>query len=288
MDKQLFDDAIGEVPPSTVDVDAAIVRGRRAARFHRVANPAVAAGVAVVLLSGAVAYTMMRDDGGGPIVGVGSAPTTSVTTAAPSSSTVLPPDKGSPPLPPQCEEKNLETPDEAAARLRQVVTDAVMAQRPDLELKPHSRYPERAPFEFHQLEQYEGPAAVCHLFEGMANTTAPDGDGNVQILVLPDETPGEPYGEQMSCEQQSSGDGFCAEETGPHGEEIVMVESTFGGDVVSHMVKVARADGTTVVLTAENVTTKPKPGIPATADAPPLTYDQLVAVGVDPRLTLFP
>jgi hypothetical protein len=30
MDKQLFDDAIGEVPPSTVDVDAAIARGRRA------------------------------------------------------------------------------------------------------------------------------------------------------------------------------------------------------------------------------------------------------------------
>ena len=286
MDKQLFDDAIGEVPPSTVDVDAVIARGRRAVRLRRVANPAVAAGVAVVLLSGAVAYTMMRDDGEGPIVGVGSAPTTSVTTATPSSSTVLPPDKEFPPLPPQCEEKNLETPEEAAGRLEQVAKETVLAQRPDLQLTSGGRYPERKPFEFHQLEQFEEPS-VCHLFEAMATTTAPDGDGNLQILVLPDESPGVPLGTKMSCEQESAG-GFCAEETGPHGEEIVMTESTYGGDVVSHMVKVARADGTTVVLTAENVTAKPKPGIPATADAPPLTYDQLVAVGVDPRLTLFP
>ena len=64
MHKQLFDDAIGEVPPSTVDVEAVITRGRRAARLRRVANPAVAAGVAVVLLTGAVAYTMTRGDDG--------------------------------------------------------------------------------------------------------------------------------------------------------------------------------------------------------------------------------
>src|SRR5215471_3244459 len=69
MHKELFDDAIGEVPPSTVDVDAAIVRGRRAAVVRRVVNPVVAAGVVVVLLIGVVAYTMTRpgpDDIGTP------------------------------------------------------------------------------------------------------------------------------------------------------------------------------------------------------------------------------
>ena len=166
MDKQLFDDAIGEVPPSTVDVDAAIVRGRRAVRFHRVANPAVAAGVAVVLLTGAVAYTMTRDDDGILGVGTGPPPTTSVGTETPSSSMTLPPDKEAPPLPPQCEKKNLETPEVAAGRLQQVVTDAVLAQRPDLQLTPHNRYPERMPFEFHQLEQFE---CANFLQRGLAN-----------------------------------------------------------------------------------------------------------------------
>ena len=51
------------MPPSTVDVDAVIVRGRRAARLRRVVHPAVAAGVVVVLLTGVVAYSMTRGDG---------------------------------------------------------------------------------------------------------------------------------------------------------------------------------------------------------------------------------
>jgi len=63
MDKKLFDDAIGEVPPSTVDVDAAIARGRRAAWTRRVLSPvtAVAAGV-VLVAGGAVALTLPSDD----------------------------------------------------------------------------------------------------------------------------------------------------------------------------------------------------------------------------------
>src|ERR671933_229213 len=121
MDKQLFDDAIGEVPPSTIDVDAVITRGRRADRLRRVANPAVAAGVAVVLAVGAVAYTMNRGDGG---VGVGGSPTspTSTTSAAsptPSAHTKgeLPPDAKPPAA---CSRRYLESGAAVAARVSPV------------------------------------------------------------------------------------------------------------------------------------------------------------------------
>src|ERR1041385_170657 len=90
MDKQLFDDAIGEVPPSTVDVDAVIVRGRRAARLRRVTHPSVAAGVAVVLLTGVVSYSMTGGDDGGVTIGVAppstAPPSSTLSAAQPSAS----------------------------------------------------------------------------------------------------------------------------------------------------------------------------------------------------------
>ena len=301
MDKQLFDDAIGEVPPSTVDVDAVIVRGRRAARIRRVANPAVAAGVAVVLLTGAVAYTMTRGDDGGPVVGTAPPSTTSSSPPSTSSSEV-PPSTTMPPgstfyeipitPPPRCEEGDLETAKEAAARLRQVVTDAVLAQRPDLQLSPNHEYPkgvQREPLEFYQTittEKAEVP--LCDRegeFESTATTTAPDGDGNLLVLVGPDFHPDE----RISCERNGlPGVTFCEAPTGPDGEEIVKQTVGFEGGTVMHRVEVVREDGTAILVQAENVATSSKYGGPATATAPPLSLDQLVAVATDPDLTLFP
>ncbi len=311
MDKQLFDDAIGEVPPSTVDVAAAIARGRRAARFHRVANPAVAAGVAVVLLTGAVAYTMTRGGDGGTTVGTAppatSSSTTTTSSAPPSSRTAPPPPTrtsegstgvveipvgGDPVPPPQCEKDDLETADEAADRLRQAATDAVLALRPELQLAPNVEYPRgtpRGPLEFYQtVTTGEGDVSICDRegeFESTATTKAPDGDGNLLMLVGADLYPDQ----ELSCALNGlPGQTFCAGETGPDGEEIVKQTVGFEGGVIMHRVEVVRKDGTVILAQAENVATSSKYGTPATAPAPPLTLDQLVAIASDPDMTLFP
>ncbi|NUT52888.1 MAG: hypothetical protein HOV94_37220, partial [Saccharothrix sp.] len=174
MDKQLFDDAIGEVPPSTVDVDAVIVRGRRAARLRRVTHPSVAAGVAVVLLTGVVSYSMTGGEDGGVTIGV--APPTSTAPPGSTSSTSQPSGpSGSIPLTtipapemvsvPQCDEGDLETATEAAGRLAQAATEAVREQRPDVQLVANAEFPPgtpRGPLEFHQTVEPAYPdVSVC-------------------------------------------------------------------------------------------------------------------------------
>lgn len=302
MDKQLFDDAIGEVPPSTVDVDAVIARGRRAARLRRVANPAVAAGVAVVVLTGAVAYTLTSGDGGGTPVG---GPPGTTTTASPSSTTQHQPagsKVGTPSVdtvdvkvpPPQCGGR-LEPAAEAAARLTQATTDAVKAQRPDLELSanPAGDYPAgtpHGPLDYHQLNPTDPgvEVSICDTnatFEAWATTTTADGSGNIFVLMEPTWHDG--LG--PLCDYPGLGIRiFCVTETGPRGEEIIKQTADMGGGITMHQVLVHREDGTRVLVQAENVGTSGKSGNAPTASKPPLTLDQLVAIGVDPELTMFP
>lgn len=304
MDKQLFDDAIGEVPPSTVDVDAAIVRGRRAARLRRVANPAVAAGVAVVLLTGAVAYAMTRDTGGGTTVGT--APPTTTTSRASSTAppTSTPPPGGRPgevqPTtiddgrnevpPPQCEEDDQETASEAAARLTSAAVEAVSAQRPDVQLVPNPSFQNpHGPLEFYQARQREPgkEMPICDpagQFEAMATTQAPDGAGNILFVVSPDWYPDE----EMSCERVGLPATDCEVATGPDGEKIVKQTGEFEGGTVMNRVEVVRPDGTSLLVQAENIATSSKFGTAATAAAPPLTLDQLVTIAIDPDLGMFP
>lgn len=303
MDKRLFDDAIGEVPPSTVDVDAVIVRGRRAARFRRVANPAVAAGVAVVVLTGTVAYTLTSDDGGG--TPVGGPPGTTSAVPPPSSTTQQPPagSQVSTPSgvtvddkvpPPQCA-GTLEPAAEAAARLTQATTDAVKAQRPDLELSanPAGDYPPgtpHGPLDYHQVNATDPGAerSVCDpgaTFEAWATTTTADGTGNVFVLMHPTWQDGlGPVCAYPGLGTRTS----CVTQTGPRGEEIVKQTADMGGGITMNQVLVHRTDGTRILLQTENTANSGKVDGAPTASQPPLTLDQLVTIGLDPELTMFP
>lgn len=286
MHKQLFDDAIGEVPPSTVDVDAVIARGRRAARLRRVANPAVAAGVAVVLLIGAVAYTMTRD-AGVPVGGPPASPTTSPVPTTTRTKGQLPPDAKPPAA---CSRPGLEPGAAVARRVSPVAKAAVTAQRPELELmdNPVATYPQNVPhaaFDFYQVTG-ETPVerSICdHLsyFMGWATTRGPEGDGNVLIVMMPAyfPTPG-------SCADYNPGQ--CEETKGPHGEPIVHSLETDEHGVINDQMSVVRPDGTLVRVAVENISTTIKSGGPPTASSLPLTFEQMVAIGTDPGLTLFP
>lgn len=287
MRRELFDDAIGEVPPSTVDVDAVIARGRRAARLRRVANPVVAAGVAVVLLTGAVAYTMTRDDGvpvGGPPVSPTQAPTVPTTTETKGA---LPPD-ATPPA--ACSRPDLESGAQVAARVSPVTKAAVQAQRPDLQLldNPVATYPEDVPhaaFEFYHVTR-ETPVdlPICDkesAVQGWATTRGPEGDGNVFIFMTPAyfPTPG-------SCADYNPDQ--CVETKGPHGEPVVETWETDENGVTNNQMSVVRLDGTLVRVAVENIGTSIKTGGQPTATSLPLTFEQMIAIGTAQGITLFP
>lgn len=312
MDKRVFDDAIGEVPPSTVDVDAVIAGGRRAARVRRLANPAVAAGVAVVALTGVVAYTMTGDEGTGAPVGspvvASSDPTTPTTTSdpAPSDTPTSGPDAPPPPTggtnladsavpPPQCDE-DMESPGVVKGRLTAKVTEAVQGQRADLQLSPNAegQYPQgtpHGPLEFYQVNNQAAgePLPVCDAngyFMAVATTQAPEGGGNLLFTVSP------AYaidGMSMECaDARLTEQVFCETVNGENGEVIMKTTYQFPGGVVMHRVELVRQDGNKLMVQAENTNTSSKSSGVMTAPAPPLTLDQLVAIGIDTDLTVFP
>jgi hypothetical protein len=262
MHKQLFDDAIGEVPPSTVDVDAVIARGRRADRVRRVVNPAVAAGVAVVLLTGAIAVTMTRgDDGDGVRVGQ---PPTSTTSPTPTASTV-----GS--LPEACQRTDLESPDEVIARLTPLVQAKVQELRPDLQLTGNPDAPQ-GPLVFSQQERdagIVGDVPICAgFFLSLAATEEPKGTGSITIEVKPADRddPGDCASELTYCEKGA----------GPNGDRIRQATTVRDGAMFTQ-VDIVRLDGTYVALSS---------GGPMTG--PPLNQEQLIEIGTDPGMTLFP
>jgi hypothetical protein len=287
MDKQLFDDAIGEVPPSTIDVDAAIVRGRRAVRLRRVANPAVAAGVAVVLLSGAVAYTMTRDDDGG--TGVAAPPTTK---AAPTTRQSPVPVPGGRVGPPQCAEEPRETAAEAAARLSPAAVASVLAQRPELELMPGNEYPlgtAREPLELYQVSQSPTELPICDgraRYEGSALLRGPEGTGMLFLIM----NPAWVEQQQYSCTGFQEGDTTqsCDEFTTPAGDEVKVLAMNFPGGRSQIDVTARRADGTEVTAVSGDLSTASKNGRPSDVDVESLDVNQLVEIATDPDLTLFP
>jgi len=270
MDKQLFDDAIGEVPPSTVDVAAVITRGRRADRVRRVVNPAVAAGVAVVVLTGAIAFTMYSGgDGDGVRVGQ-----TATSTTSPMPTTSLP---GS--LPEACQQVDLESANEVVARLTPLVKTKVKALRPDLQLtaNPANQYPsgvQHGPLDFFQVnnESAVGDVLICDrssTFRASASTGGPNGVGSIEIVMRPDDR-----ADPGACE---AGMTYCAKDTGPNGDRLRMTTTVQDGATLTQ-VDVSRLDGTSVMVSSSG----------PTSSGPPLNHEQLIAIGTDPGMTLFP
>jgi hypothetical protein len=298
MDKQLFDDAIGEVPRSTIDLDAAISRGRRAARLRRVANPAAAAGLAVVLAAGAVAFTMTGDND--TTTGVGSPPTSTTSSEAPPTKSTSPSTTSSPPgtapnvpepkAPEACSRTDLESAAEVSTRLTSTVNAAVLAQRPDIQLSPNRAMREQGgALEFFQSTRnspYGADAPICEKFsdfQGFATADTPQGKGNISMAVGATYYPQPPQ-----CEQIEGDERFCETGAGPNGVFFKKETSPTENGVTVYNVSVLRPEGVIVNITAENVGTSVKQDDESTAALPPLSYDQMIAVASAPGLTLFP
>ncbi len=302
MDKQLFDDAIGEVPASTVDVDAVIRRGRRAVLVARVANPVVAAGIAVLLLVGVVAVTMTRGDGAAPIgtPSTGADPSSTAdqhppttTTESPTSSTL----QSTPVRPPACDDPSkLEEPQQAIDRLDAAIGPVVATHVSPLQLtaSPGAFIDgvQHGPLEFFQVS--DRPGELVPICEGeyllaRAVTRVPDsGDGNVMVMIAPAyyQRPG--AGAACDSSSVTPGQTDCREL--PAGPDALAIGTTdlLANGVTSLRVNVVKADGTEIVIDVENSGTSSKVADGPTASTPPMTYDQMLAIALSPELTLFP
>jgi hypothetical protein len=288
MDKQLFDEAIGEPPPSTVDVDLVLARAQRTAWVRRVVDPWVVTGAGVVAVSlGAAA---LLAPGGGPELGVGPA-SSPVPGPAPASRVV--PCAPTPTAPPTAE-----SPEHAVTRLTAVLTAAVQRQLPGtaFEANPVAQYPTgtwHGPFAFYHVdrEAVAEPDGGCSggedYFSARATTVTAGLRGNVSAVIGRLGGVATPTTE-CSADPVADADHTCERRTGPAGEVVVISTLTQRAGVMHRRVDVTKADGTGVVLQAENVGVDDKHGGTPESPAPPLTHEQLTVIALDPGLTLYP
>ncbi|MGH3759898.1 hypothetical protein [Actinophytocola sp.] len=298
MSKNLFDDAIGEVPPSTVDVDAVIARGRRADRMRRVVSPTLATVVAVATLLGGVAVVVLSDDDAG-----GSAPASppSTTTAPPSSDPVSEsPCAGmTPTAPPQPEEPAV-TEDRLTSVLNDVVSDqlgpgATLEENPDAKNRAGKRLGALEAYHWYSKlkETKNGCRGGEDYYLARASVRSADGTGSVLVLVAraggmgssPDifecDAPNVEKPDETSCET----------ETTPNGDLVMRTGLGAGGEAKGSRtlrVDVLRADQTFVLVESANMATSGKYPGPATASKIPLSHEQLKQIALDPRVTMYP
>ena len=292
MTKQLFDAAIGDVPPSTVDVETAIARGRRAALVWRMANPVVASVAAVAVLLGAVAVVLLSSGDKGSLGPAIPPSPTSSATAPPTTESVSPCLEGMAPTAPPATEK----PAAASHRLTQLLTNEVKSRLlPGAVLVAHpgAQYPDghpRGPLEvfyvFSESEDLGG--GNCKIGEdyylAWSDVQAPAGTGNLQVLVARGGG-GNEVGTDCSTNNHVLS---CHIKHNARGDIAVQTTYRMESGTTQYQVAVTKADGTAIQLEAENIAGSSKSGGQATAAKPPLTMAQLTQIALDPRVTMYP
>jgi len=295
MDKQLFDLAIGEVPPSTVDVDGVVARERRVAWVYRAANPWVATSAGVVVVAVGAAVLLAPGPSAGHVAPAASETSTQSSTPSP------------PPSPPTgCGGTGItapptsEEPSAAITRLTGVLTADVLqhsAPGTTLEANPLAEYPKgtpRGPLEFYHVRSdvVQHPEGACgggdDYFSARATTVLAERKGNVFVIIGRlggHASPSTECGPAPADMQET-----CVREAGPGGEIVLKttLSQSSGAGPTIHRVDVTKTDGTGIILNAENVGTDAKYGGLPNSPEPPLTLDQLVGIALDPKVTLYP
>jgi hypothetical protein len=280
MDKKLFDDAIGELPPSTVDVEAAIGRGRRAARFWPVNNPVVAViGGVLVLTMGTAMALRPGEPGGEPLAGPESVTTPRpvpdagdicpLATAAPADPTVV----------------------ARADRLTVALLAAVERQLPPDTSLVSTVADGKRPADF-LVEVPSRDHPSCEIDpDAMHARAGITWMGNSNTTLDVSVTSGEftEHGSMESwCARLAGAPYFpeCERRTTSGGDAVLEVVAERNDIVVANGVEVVRADGTAVsVIVDGGMLSDYAVGGTYT---PPLSVDQLVEIALDPALTLNP
>ncbi len=270
--------AAADPPPTRIDVDRLIEGERRAGHRRRW----VAAGsAAAVLAVSATTFLLVRAPAGGAVVGDSS------------SQAVTKPDPGGQPerlgqciavaRPPSTEPESsaaygpikpapTETRDAAVPRLSRVLNDSLRQNLPGASFADE-RHPNCEAVQFQ-------PDA--HGFLYAAEFVAKDTAGPGQVVV------GLRRATWESRAAFESGESTLYEdrETRPDGTMVGWIEGARLGDGSRHQVDVLRPDGTFVMLVAQ--TTSGGSDLNPTRPTPAATVEQLIAIGTEPNLTLYP
>lgn len=299
MSKTLFDDAIGEVPPSTVDVETAIRRGRRADQMRRIGSPALATVAAAGVLIGGVAVVQRSDDDAGGYTPA-HPPATSTTVPAPSSAPSTSADscEGTmPTAPPQPEQ-----PAVTEARLTAVLTELVSSKLPEgaaLEQNPVGKDSAGRPVGplvfkhwYSEPKQYEdGCQAGEDRYSAFASVTWSGGTGSVTMSIGREGGWNGSADDVLVCDDPGVAEGktSCRTETTPNGDLIKIL--SFGHatkESKTNQLVVVRPDQTSIRIEASDMATSGKYPGPPDAARIPFTHEQLKEIVLDPRVTLYP
>jgi hypothetical protein len=269
-----FDEAIGLVPPSTIDLDRLIARRRRRAAFRRAGAAGATGGVAAVALGAVIAFGGAP---GGRLGAAGPGPATSPSPpvpAGPSSAAARGPSSAgarpsSEPATPPAQARQTED------RLSQAVTDSVREHAPGYSLS--ASLDGAPPFRFRYLyAPVTSTNSGSNWYYGSADLNGPAGTGNVWLTIG---RYGSVWNPPTTCE---TGETDCQVTTGPQGERVLRRVINENG-IRDYYVVVVRPDQTAVLIVAANQRGQLDTGAPHQPD-PVLTVDQLVGIGSDPRL----
>jgi hypothetical protein len=291
--RNIFDEAIGASPISTVDVDAVVATGRR--RVSRRRYVLAAAGTGVAAVTGVVAALALTTSGppapGPPVIGFG---------------TLAPPD-GSAPV------RSGETPQQAKQRLAAALVEGLTAALPGVAITDG---PTGGP----DVVVYQNPGATLGPYGMDVVITTADGEGEIFLessrggaTANPGPGGGPTSGQTpmpipvtwiASCANLPAPYEDCEQSVGPDGQTIVVVstriregaqgEPTAGGpgaesvngaagEVAFHHVFVTWTNARVQLTVASDT----KRGEPNVVPVPPLlTRQQLAAIAIDPDLTV--
>ncbi|WP_026212194.1 hypothetical protein [Longispora albida] len=301
MQQNEFDHAIGTPPPSRVDLDTVIVKGRRSQRLR---TWGMSGGLAVAVLAATAGTGLWLNAGPAPAdrVPAGFAAPTAGSSPmppapSPKSTPKAPPTRATPswtPPPPPAEGHRLTK--EEAAQLTTTLNTALTAVAPGVQVVAGSgKVREEQALSF-RTGAHTNPAAIGDLRDQA-------GEGAVGFEVT---TGTGPYlcadvaaAEYDDFDQQTD----CVESAGPAGERILaLTHSDPKGTTVylgkggkGFLVLVLRADGTMVKARAWSASfskidmhSNPQTPFNATRAEPPLSIAQLTAVALTPGLRYTP
>jgi hypothetical protein len=288
--KEMFDEAIGELGPSTVDMDEVITRGRRSVVLRRVVSPMVGAAAAAVVLLLVVGAAILPTAGRSNDVAI----TPSETTSMPSDTSSVPTDTSSPPEsssgPPTGSSAN--TCAEQAAETRQRFTVAVreliegrMSSGFNVVNSPVAR--DNAGTAYGPLEFFQkgtpGGTEPCEKdrndYLAHANAEVAGLMGSITVKVSRSSLPIQP------CPTPLNGDLIsCEKSTGPNGEHILSRSVNEGESY--RLVTWVNKNGVSVEVTSSNGAEPGTQGNPGQLPIPPLDPRLQVEIALDSRIVL--
>ncbi|OKI67840.1 hypothetical protein [Micromonospora sp. CB01531] len=245
--RTMFREAVGEIPPTSIDMDRVIARERRARRLRRVGVAALAAAAVGVVLVGSTAVT------GRPRAAVPAVPSPT----SPAVRTPTPSSGGS------------------FTAMDMAIFEAVGRVAPDLDWAPGRGAPEgEGPVWF------SGPTLGGYApdgYMGQGRVRSGDRMGRLSVQI----TNG--WGPAAACTAEAVRRSNCADTTGPAGERIRTLSARnpargldrkpSGGVAVSSSATVQRSDGVVIIVR-----------IQGEDENPPLTIAQLIALALDPAV----